>query len=232
MNMSKYLPFYSNGEAGVPALARDPACVFYLPLWKKDGPAFKSDDMYGQPCANLGPVWMPQGFSFDGMDDYVNCGSHAVLNFTQAITVGAWFKNTRLAGTWQRIVNKCYNSTAVSGCCFHLGLSNTNNRYRWSVGGAFDRTSSVVCPLDSWVFHVGAWDLAVTRQYENARLIDISAAAGVVLTSAYPLTIGNAYTTTAAYPFLGIIGEVFVFNRALSQSEISSLYTATRGRYL
>jgi len=231
MNMSKYLPFYSKGEDGVPALARDPACVFYLPLWKKDGPAFKSDDMYGQPCAKLGPVWSPQGFSFDGVDDWINCGSHAVLNFTQAITVGAWFKNMRVAGTYQRIVNKAYSTSSVSGCCFHLGLSNVN-KYRWAASNVFDRISSVACPLDSWVFYVGAWDLAVARQYENAVLFDTYAAAGALRTSAYPLSVGNVYTSGGDYPFKGIVGEVFIFNRALSQSEISSLYTATRGRYL
>src|SRR3990167_5915362 len=58
------------GEFGL-----DPSLVLYLPLWKKDGSSFMSDDAYGHLATVTGATWGSQGRTFDGVDDLIEANT-------------------------------------------------------------------------------------------------------------------------------------------------------------
>ncbi len=57
-------------------------CVLYLPLWDPglSGLVFKSIDPYGHTCTVTGAVYGSDGYTFDGLDDNINCGSAASID--------------------------------------------------------------------------------------------------------------------------------------------------------
>ena len=89
----------SRAELELDRFALDPYCKLYLPLWKLDGDSFMSKDAYGHLCTRYGtgtapPAhWTPQGWSFDGVDDYLDCGSAPSLDTvfgSTTLTLEAW----------------------------------------------------------------------------------------------------------------------------------------------
>jgi len=70
----------------------DPYLVLDLPLWKRDGSHFISDDQYGHLITNSGSIWTPDGRWFDGVDDNISCGSSPALNLHNDFTMEAWIK--------------------------------------------------------------------------------------------------------------------------------------------
>ena len=76
-------------------LVLDPSLVLWLPFRYLDGGSFMSRDAIGHVCTNYGSRWDLQGQSFDGTDDYVNCGNDESLNFgTGDFTLEVWIKLT------------------------------------------------------------------------------------------------------------------------------------------
>ena len=202
-------------------LALDPYCKLYLPLRKLDGDSFMSKDAYGHLCTNYGSLWTPQGRSFDGVDDYVDCGNKPSLDLTKW-TIEFW---TRVN------VNKDYNGFVIKG------LDGSEN---WEILGQGDGTvilttkftdgtrGELITPADTiitgeWAHFVYTYDQAQGRRfYRNSSLIAEDTESKTPKTTTEPLYIGNEKGVTR---FLdGLIGEVCIYSRDLTLQEILCHY--------
>jgi hypothetical protein len=167
---------------------------------------------------------------FDGVDDWMNAGTNAVINFTGPLTMAVWF-NTSDAGGTSRIFSKQYSDTdeTTGSACYQLGIY--VNKYRFSLytsTGSVDRQTETPSN-NSWVHFAGAWDGSQYRMYLNGNQIYSGSLSGVLKTNPLtPLSIGTSYADQAMYFFKGILDEARIYNRALSADEIKALYKFAR----
>jgi len=208
----------------------DPSLVLYLPLHKLDGACFMSKDAYGHLCTVTGALWTPQGRSFDGSDDYIDCGNDASLHNFTAKTIIFWLKPTAYTGSerylylhgfWASPYGDYFMARPTSNV-IEIGLRNTE--------GTYIQGGSLTYSPDTWKQAGYVWD-GTDLYYikDGTRPPAGLPLSGTMACSAHNLTIGRK--GTSAYNWGGRIGEVWIHNRALTPLEIQRNYLATKWRY-
>ena len=204
----------------------DTSLVLYLTLYQLDGSSFMSKDAYGHLCTVTGAVWRPNGHYFDGSDDKIDCGNSSAFNFTNALTVDSWvnLKSASGASDWPGIVDK---DAAYS---LRLNQSGTNIYGRFKVGGASKFTNAYTATLDTWHHAVLLYEYPgnMTIYINGNEGVAAIAADGALDTNANDVLIGS---TASNFFINAIIGEVRIYNRVLTPSEIMRNYQATKWRY-
>jgi hypothetical protein len=228
MSMTTYLPLYSKGESGKPALISDPSCHLYLPLWKKDGATIISDDRYGHTFTKSGAVWTPQGLLFDNTDDRLTGPTLAAgpsINHAGIFSFVVWFKvPLPPTTTWRQIFYRRYGAP-TAGWQYYAEKgagSNWSIFSRWVDGVA--KYSGITLYAHEWVFAAGTYDGAYIRTYRNGVLAQAPVADDRPIPTDTPLLVG--------YVGGGYIGETACFSKALTQPEIFAYYQATKWRYV
>jgi hypothetical protein len=210
--------------------------------WPGDGNA---NDIQGsnngtlQNGANFAPAKVGQGFSFDGVDDYVRVpDSPNLYPGVGSFTVDAWIK-TQQAGEIIAHYECGGSCTGGANSLYALAVDSNGKLVgdlRDSTFSSQELTSTAV--IADNIFH----HVAMVRDTTNNQLllyVDGVQEASALLTvtgtiknddgEADPVTIGadiRASTSNLVSLFRGIIDEVEYFNRALPQSEIQALYEA------
>ena len=210
----------------------DPSLVLYLPFWKLDGASFMSKDAYGHLATVIGALWTPQGRTFDGIDDNINCGTSTVLKFTtQKFTISAWVKVTSFtAGASSILMNGTENT---AGYWF---LLNDNGRIsiRTYQAGAGQGTVSTANDVttDVWCNIMAVRSGTSVTLYKNGSALTLTEI-GVHLdpVAAAENCLIGIHVNLSSYPFRGTIGEVRLYNRALNPMEVQRNYLATKWRY-
>ncbi|MDB6124623.1 MAG: Immunoglobulin I-set domain protein, partial [Pedosphaera sp.] len=155
-----------------------------------------------------------QGFNLSG-PAYIQVPHSASLSFSTQMTVVAWIKPAVL-GASNRIIDKHtagandgYFVDALSGK-LRLGITNK------TVVGAS------ALPLNSFSLVSATYDGSAMKVYVNGNLDGTLAATGNIPANTLPFRIGA--NSNGGTNFNGIIDELMVFNRALTLSEIQSIY--------
>ncbi len=177
-----------------------------------------------------GASWVPghsgTALSFNGSTDYVDCGTE--VNANTAITVSAWIKVTN-GNKYQAIYFKTDGGSWAGIVQLRIEVS---NRLYFLVTRtddvrniAFDAGSGI--PVGQWKHVVGVFDGSYLTAYVDGVPGTPAALSGTLkqVTSKTWIGIRDRDTYGKDIPFDGIIDEVQVFNRALSQSEVTALYT-------
>ena len=177
-----------------------------------------------------------QALDFDGVDDYVDVGDKASLDFGTSIdfTIGAWIKLSA-TGSIKIIVDK-YSSGISPGYMFRVESSNVIGAFiRDGVGSGSDETVSIVG--DTTVTD-GQWHHATVvydRDGDVSLYLDGVSDATPVDISTVTDTISNSVNFNIARRpissfdyFDGTIDDVRIYNRALSAEEITRLYNLGR----
>ena len=172
------------------------------------------------------PDWTDQGvfnnaLIFDGINDYVNCGTDPSLTLLDAITMEAWvFPTSHL--NYPRIVKFGVSESNNQG--IHLQLT-TSDVFRFYIGdGAVRRYASKQGNLNEWTHLVGTFDGQNVILYMNGVFVDASAFSNVTTISYNNSSRYIGTFSSGSSPFIGTIDEVCVYNRALSSAEIQQLY--------
>ncbi len=159
---------------------------------------------------------------FDGSDDYVSVGNRDELMPVQAITVSA-FINPKELSSFKWIVGTQSTASADDGYMLFLH----NNRLRFSINRYNLQSATVDLSSDQineWHHVVGVYDKINTKIYLNGVIgnngtltNDINYLAGSSLSLGRIGAISHYYWN-------GSIGDVLIYNRALSQEEITKIY--------
>ena len=164
-----------------------------------------------------------QALSFDGVNDYVNAGNGASLNFGDKITIEAWFKPSVMRR--HTIVNKGY-AVAAANYLFYLE-SNNNLQLIVDNGPTAVSVSGSSLTTGQWYHLVVTYDSAGgtdnVKIYVNGAE-DASATQTGDLANTQNLIIG----LYGVYKTNGLIDEVRIYNRALSADEVMMHYQQTR----
>jgi len=165
-----------------------------------------------------------KAMSFDGNYDRINAGSDSSLDITEKITIESWVNPTSYSQHYPIFVRKLDN--------YRLGLQGVGDGqvyFRLVLDGTTRSIgSSPVVPIGEWTHVVGTYDGSYMRIYINGELKGgPTAYNGSIGTTSSPLIIG-AYDISGSYCFNGSIADVRIYDRALSEDEIESLYSSYR----
>ena len=189
-----------------------------------NGPIYSSDN-YGS-------------FIFDGVDDYVNSiGTTSTFSFIQntaVFTINAWVKPS-LLGTAMYFMGNNNGTTTAKG--FFLGKLASNSLWfdsTYGVGGqnGINFQVSGYFTDTNWVNVTVTSNRTNLSAYKNGSL---SSSSGTVITlstgdSTTVLGIGQINNMNTSY-WNGNISQVQIYNRTLSQAEVTQNFNAYRTRY-
>lgn len=171
-----------------------------------------------------------QAYSFDGLNDYILCGTY-MGTLSSQVSVSCWIK-TDGSGDYSHIVSK-YDYSADGG--FILGVQDGLAIWAGRVGsGKYIRISSrsriddnqwhhligIINNSNWWLYIDGVLENHTNIEYRRTNL-DCSA----------PLTIGMFYGGDQGnlHPFSGSVDEVILYRRPLNDCEIEFLFTGNNG---
>jgi hypothetical protein len=170
-----------------------------------------------------GKIGMALEFTGSG---YVDAGNSSSLGPTPEVTFAAWVKPTSLQPAWAAVVQR-----KIVGHWYDAVLRVYNgNRWQFAVTDGTNWTgatsSSSYYQLNTWQHVAGTYSNGTIKLYVNGELVDTATMTKTDGTIER-LYIGKYDTGpgTQRY-FLGVIDEVRVYNRALTQGEIMALYNA------
>ena len=205
----------------------DPSLVLYLPLYKLDGASFASRDAYGHVCIVTGALWRPNGHYFDGTDDKIYTGKNL---YQSTATIEVWFKLDDTTQADRAIAGQL--STAGFWRVYGEGFGFDNGTLFLMSEANNDKSELTTSLADTnWHHAVG-----IVRTASGELYLDTSLKDSGDLNSGYnyQFSVGAAVAdnpANAARFFNGSVGEVRVYNRALSAPEIQHNYLATKWRY-
>ncbi len=145
------------------------------------------------------------------------------LNMTGQITVAGWIKQNATSGEWKAIINKW---EASSGS-YYLGINPANNSMRWNcfVGNIEDPTRM---PTNEWVHYVATYDGQRIKLYRNGALVNSMEVEESYAETAVEFRLGYQSNGDASeLYFNGDLDEVYMFNVALTDTEVADLYNGT-----
>ena len=203
----------------------EPSLVLYLPLYRLDGASFASRDAYGHLCTVSGALWRPYGHYFDGVDDKIDCGTPATLNFgAGSYTVGAWFYYTLAAND-----KPLFNSTDSSNRRRINLRSSAFSRH--AIGGSIQERTFTRPDAEVWHLLVGVYSLEASKLLVYIDGCYEDETTGVTGTLADTTVNEVGVWTALGFKFGGLIGEVWIYSRVLTPLEIQHNYLATKWRY-
>ncbi len=178
------------------------------------------------------PAMVAGGLSFDGVDDYVAVPDNPTLDLTSQITIDAWIRTDKLTGG-QSIVTKQPTGSAGynHGGNYELTLAD-GKLYFTSQYAPYNRTWGHFANMPDLV--VGQWYFVAVTADAGSRVVKFYVNGDLVDTVVWqhsllqypndePLRIGRRKDGLF---FDGLIDEVEIFNRVLSDTEIQAIFTA------
>jgi hypothetical protein len=161
------------------------------------------------------------GLNLDGFDDNISVPANPSLN-SSTLTIESWIFPTGGTTTIQNVVSK---STGFGTTGYKF--PKTNDRWNsfsfdLSIDGEWQTVSAQFpeSALDKWNHLSATYDGYFMRIYLNGELVGTKEISGTYTGNEQGLTIGNQ--PGRAESFKGVIDELRIWNRALSQCEIKN----------
>jgi len=195
-----------------------------------EGTGAVASDLSGNnlPGTLVGATWTTSGkygkaLSFNGSSSYVDLGNPAALQLTGSMTAEAWVRAAANPADDGQIVAK----SDASG--WQLKTSpdtgpHTFGARAWSTTANAQRYSTTVRSLNTWYHVTSVYDASArTLQIYVNGVLDNGVLNGTVPAAQTnrPVNV-NIGRRTGGFYFNGVIDEVRLYNRALSQTEIQT----------
>jgi hypothetical protein len=203
--------------------------------WKFDegsgNVAYDLSDYNNDGTINGAPMWVAgkigAALEFDGSDDYVDCGNDPSLNINDKITVAAWVKTTSTAhgyfvskGTaWDEIGHYAIGQEYNVPLTFQFEIAGS--------GGTVELDSNIAVNDGQWHHIVGTYDDPVVKVYiDGVEVNTMTQPSSLTGSTVGGLTIGQRGSGNIIG---GIIDEVRIYNRALTEPEILAAMEGSEG---
>ncbi|MCS6863091.1 MAG: LamG domain-containing protein, partial [Abditibacteriales bacterium] len=191
----------------------EPGLVAHYTFDEGSGAVLRDVSGNGNDGTIHGARFVPCGggfcLEFDGVDDFVDCGGKPSLDLRDAVTLEAWvFPAARVKGE-AGIVGKHFDSYLLSfyadgQCWWYISSGGNNTKHLLTTG--------------SWHHVVGTFDGKTLKLYVDGKLVSTNPSKFDTIRPGRNFFIGCASSRTAYFP--GMIDEVRVYNRALSEEEV------------
>jgi hypothetical protein len=150
----------------------------------------------------------------------LSVGSGSILNLTN-LTLSVWYKTTNTNN--QILIGKSYTTS------YYLNVAPGANTFAfWTSGSSLGASGITTLGNGNW-HNISATMSGTTKTiyYDG---IQVSTGTGnIPAVDSYNLVVGNSGNTSAT--FSGSMGNVMVYNRALSASEVLQNYNAQKSRF-
>ncbi len=171
-------------------------------------------------------------YNFNGLNQWIEVAPSSVLNIIQSVTISAWVKKNEFNQRFEALVAKDQSILSTQGINYKLQLSPNND-----IGFYTSRGYSSTAFSDSiWSHFVGVSSNDSIKFYLDNNLIFSSGNqfnGNPLTTNDLPLTFGrlpydefdepNTVGNERMY-YSGILDDIAIYNRALTQQEITGLY--------
>ena len=168
-------------------------------------------------------------FQFNGSNAYVSLPVNN-FNFTGDFSISCWFKTSNVSGNQMIFSNLMYNGGARKG--YYIALLG-DTVYVWLANTlSFQQnisTSSIIS-INTWYNIVVTRESGFVKLYVNNSLI-VTDTNAITMEYVYTTPSIGAYTNgaTTMWHFNGIVDALNVWQKALTQSEITELYNSGNG---
>ncbi|MDT8302317.1 MAG: LamG domain-containing protein, partial [Sedimentisphaerales bacterium] len=204
----------------------DPSLVAW---YRFDGNALDSsgNEIHGTEMGD--PTYEPgvfgQAISLDGDGDYVDCGLDPKLDITEFLTFTYWIKVNAFDKQWNTVISRGDDSWRSS-------RADLNPFMEAAVGGTAGNYLYGVTPVDDGEWHHVGWvyDGTMSYLYVDGEVDATEENSGQITVSSYPLYIGDNSQATGRF-WNGLIDDVQIYNRPLTQDEIQIVMQSSAGDY-
>jgi|GEM_PF-2738822 len=210
----------------------DKGLVLYLPFEEGEGNIVYDESPYGNDGTIYGATWVKGRYgyalSFDGEDDYVKVPDSASLDITDDLTVVAWVKG------YGFVVSKGVYGVPSDSKAYDFDVESDGTVRAWLVRVGTNYVVRSTTKIYTTKFNQIAFTFKSPkiRIYINGELdAEMEDPDVYINTNDLDLLIGRSWYGGDPLYFNGIIDEVRIYNRALSDEEIKQLYFATKSRY-
>jgi hypothetical protein len=181
----------------------------------------------------------PSYFSFDGVNQYVNIADTAAIrpSIGGSITAIIWAYVTSYS-SFDGLISKQFGASTYDGysLVFASGILNLQlNMNGGSVNGIYTGPTNAFS-LNTWtmftcVVRFGGGSANPSKVYVNAtENISANNSESTIPSNTAPLRLVSGIQEGSPYPACRV-GSFYYYNRALSASEVSTMFTATRTRF-
>ncbi|MEM6803756.1 MAG: LamG-like jellyroll fold domain-containing protein [Bacteroidota bacterium] len=204
----------------------------YWPLDENSGNTAKEAIQSYDASLHSGVSWLAGGGIIDGCLSFDgNTGRAEIPPFDiegEAISISCWIHVPDLSQVEGRIISKAEGVQADD----HYWMLSQNGgsalrfRLKTDVGG----TATLISPTgelqaNNWYFVTAVYDGQEMRIYKDANKIAALAKTGSISSStSTPIAIGNQPFIGGDRPFKGLIDDVRIYNKALTETEIQDLF--------
>jgi hypothetical protein len=184
-----------------------------------------------------GPTFNPNNggsIVFDGIDDFINCGSNNIINTGNAFTVGFWVNMNLMPSNVTSPITIKSNANdfliLISSRLGYEGIS-IGSGGTWAQG----RTGTISSFfLQQWVYITVTYNGTGTSTLSNFNIYEN--AVNKTLTPGTPGLISQSTSTIIGFinsgnTLNGKISNFTIYNRALSAQEVLQNYNATKTRF-
>jgi len=231
---SEILSVYNAGSAGFCNTFASQTLSGIIGWWPGNG---NGNDIVGGNDGTLlnhtsyAPGMVGQSFSFDGVDDYILVSDNPSLNITGDVTVGLWAKRDKL-DSYSIMLSK--GAGSISGIDVPSAYVLQFNESNVLMGGFEDASGANYILSGPVVTDTNLHHYAYARSGSSHKLfMDGVVVANAVFaaapgnTSGIDLSIGGVREGSGFVDYFGgLIDEVQIYNRALSDTEVQSIYNA------
>lgn len=230
--------FFSMSGTALGAVIMAPSNTGLIGYWSfNDGNGTKLGDYSGNgnsgtmvnmaepPTSTSGWGYGKMGFglNFDTTNDYVNLGVNAISQRTNLpLSVSSWIKWNGVNGQYQRIISRENH--------FQLSLDTNTNRLLFGMGNGVSGWNSLVnfgstavIPVGTWVFVTAVYNGTAVQGYINGVAVG-SPITSTMISNNNSLIVSQ---NSGVGAFNGAIDEIRIYNKALSASEVSSLFSSS-----
>ncbi|MFA6304435.1 MAG: LamG domain-containing protein [Patescibacteria group bacterium] len=173
-------------------------------------------------------------YDFDGSTTRIDVPYSSSLAPTQAISASIWFKADNVAATDQRIISKTHAGGYQLSLNENSACGNNFLCFVVRVGGSYYPATYASSNLTSstWYLLTGTYDGETVKLYLNGTLINSNTnpSGSITYTNNNPLCISQEASASdctsdgSIYYFNGSLTDLRIWNRALSVTEITTLY--------
>jgi hypothetical protein len=180
-----------------------------------------------------------RAFIYDGIDDYVDILDTTDFTFTeQSVTISCWVQIVDNPDEYRRFIvlkgstnphpgislQKCRSGVNSGKLCFSVHNVYGDSSHAYSIHDGDQ------LPKSTWLFVVGVIDYPGTvKLYLNGDLQEAVTAVSYDMSDAYNLKLHFGVSPIVPGWHKGLLDEVRIYNRALSDDEIMELYNNPAG---
>ena len=159
------------------------------------------------------------GVTLNGSSQYVTGPD---VDLTSAMTAEIWV-NPSSSGQTAKLISKHSSTTDAQ---LYLDVASNLVTAHVTVGGTeYTAVSSTALPSSAWTHLAVTFDGSNLRLYQDGVIEDTTAVSGSMATNNYLWTFGRDASASSGY-FAGSLDEFKLFNRALTDNEISAEFNS------